>query len=48
MLYLLNAELVGDVQEAFEFEKMILEVDLVDVRKLAEIKDYSFLVLAPE
>ncbi len=48
MVNLLLYEIDGDAKEFYEFEKNISSVKLEDVKKLAKLKDYSFLALVPE
>jgi predicted Zn-dependent peptidase len=48
MASLLYAEIDGDAQKFYDFEKNISEVKLKDVRDLAKIDKYSFLALVPE
>jgi predicted Zn-dependent peptidase len=47
MVNLLSHEIDGDAKTAYEFEQNISEVNLKDVRDLANIKDYSFFALVP-
>jgi len=48
MQSLLFAEMDGQAEEFYEFEKNIKEVKLEDVKNLAKIKDYSFFALVPK
>jgi len=48
MASLLANEISGKAEEFYEFEKNILDVKLEDVKKMANIKDYSFFALVPE
>jgi len=48
MLHLLYSEIAGKIEDAMKFEEKISKVKLEDVKKLAKIKDYSFLALVPE
>ncbi len=48
LVSLLLHEIDGNAEEFYEFEKRIQEVKLEDVKKLAKLKDYSFLALIPE
>jgi predicted Zn-dependent peptidase len=46
--YLLSAEIDGNANEAFVFEKKISNVKLADVKKMAKLAKYSVLTLVPE
>ncbi len=48
MVNLIFSELNGNAEEFYEFEEKIRTVNLEDVKNLAVIKDYSFMVLVPE
>jgi predicted Zn-dependent peptidase len=48
LIGLLLYEIDGNAKKFYEFEKNIQEVKLEDVKKLAKLKDYSFLALVPE
>jgi len=48
MANLLANEISGKAEKFYEFEKNILGVKLEDVKKMADIKDYSFFALVPE
>lgn len=48
MNQLLLSEIDGKTKEFYEFEKNIRDVKLRDVKKLANIKKYSFFALVPE
>ena len=48
LLHLLYHEISGKLGDAVKFEEKISKVKLEDVKKLAKIKDYSFLALIPE
>lgn len=48
MNQLLLSEIDGKVSEFYEFEKNIMAVKLKDVKKLAQIRKYSFFALVPE
>lgn len=45
---LLSEELNGNAKEYYNYEDRINEVELEDVRKLAEIKKYAYIALVPE
>ncbi|MBM3246961.1 insulinase family protein [Candidatus Pacearchaeota archaeon] len=48
MLDLLYNEAYGDAAKSYQYEQEIKKVSLADVKKLAELKDYSIIVLIPE
>ena len=48
MVNLLAYELNGNAEDFYEFEKNILNVNLKDVKDLANIENYSFFALVPE
>lgn len=48
MIHLLLSEVDGNARDFYEFEKRIRAVRLADVKKLAQIKKYSFFALVPE
>jgi len=48
MVNLLLYEIDGDAKKFYDFEKDISQVKLEDVKKLAKLKDYSFMALIPE
>jgi predicted Zn-dependent peptidase len=48
LINLLLHEIDGNAKEFYNFEKNINAVRLKDVKKLAKIKDYSFLALVPQ
>ncbi len=48
LIGLLMHEIDGNAEKFYEFEENIRGVKLEDVKKLAEIKEYSFLALIPE
>jgi predicted Zn-dependent peptidase len=48
LINLLINEIDGNAREFYDFEKNINAVKLVDVKKMAKIKKYSFLALVPE
>ncbi len=48
MANLLANEISGKAEKFYEYEKNILGVKLEDVKKMANIKDYSFFALVPE
>ncbi len=48
MVSLLLAEVEGNAEDFYKFEKKILDVKLEDVKELAMIKDYSLFTLLPE
>jgi len=48
LVNLLVNEINGDAREFYDFVKNISAVKLQDVKKLAQIKDYSFFALVPE
>jgi len=45
---LVFAELVGSAEDYYKYEEKINEVGLDDVKKFADIKDFSFAVVAPK
>ena len=47
MIHLILHEINGNAKTFYEFEKNISEVQLKDVKELANIKDYSFFALVP-
>ncbi len=48
LINLLLYEIDGNAKEFYNFEKNISEVKLEDVKKLANLKNYSFLALVPK
>jgi len=48
MVNLLVEEMNGNAEEFYKFEKNVRSVKLEEVKKLAKLKDYSFLALVPE
>ena len=48
LINLLINEIDGNAKEFYDFEKNIRAVKLKDVRKMANVKKYSFLALVPE
>ena len=48
MANLMIDEMNGNAKEFYEYEKKIRQVKLEDVKKLARLKNYSFLALVPE
>jgi predicted Zn-dependent peptidase len=48
MLDLLYNQAYGDAAKSYEYEAGIKEVKLAEVKKLADIKDYSLIALIPE
>ena len=48
MHQLLLSEIDGNAKKFYEFSKKIEKVKLEDVKKLAKIKEYSFIALVPE
>jgi predicted Zn-dependent peptidase len=48
MLDLLYNEIYDDASKSYEYESGIKKVKLSDVKKLADIKDYSLIALVPE
>lgn len=48
LLNMLMSEIAGNAKEADNYAKKIMEVKLEDVKKLANIKSYSFFALVPE
>ena len=48
MVNLIFSELNGKAEDFYDFEENIRKVNLEDVKSLAKIKEYSFMVLIPE
>jgi len=48
MVNILDYEIKGKAEDFYDFEKNISDVKLEDVKKLANIKKYSFFALTPE
>jgi predicted Zn-dependent peptidase len=48
LLALLEEELAGNASEFYKYEQRISELKLLEVRKLGNLKNYSFLALVPE
>jgi len=48
LLFLLMSEINGNFNEVLNYEKNISNVKLEDIKRLAKIKNYSFLALVPE
>ena len=47
MLELLFSEIFGNAKKSYEYERNIRKVRLNDVKKLANLKKYSFFALVP-
>ena len=45
---LVDNEIIGDARKAEDFAAKVKNVKLEDVRKMADIKKYSFFALVPE
>lgn len=48
MTKLLVSEINGNIKDFYNYDKMVKNVKLKDVKDLAKIKDYSFFALVPE
>jgi len=45
---LLYNEIYGDPKLSYKYEKNISKVKMEDVKKIADLKNFSFLALVPE
>jgi predicted Zn-dependent peptidase len=48
MVELLLVECIGELEEVYHYEEMISSITLEEVKKAADIKDYSFFALVPK